>query len=149
MGFMASWRNARAVVLPALQAARRQYPGYRVHLVGHSLGGAVAALAALELRLGLGWRDVRVTTFGEPRVGNAALAGYVDGAFGLGEVGDGEGLAYRRVTHVGDPVPVLPRTVWGYRSHGGEVYIGKSALPPGPGRGRILVGRCSGRRWCW
>jgi pimeloyl-ACP methyl ester carboxylesterase len=150
MGFMASWRNARTVVLPALQAARRQYPGYRVHLVGHSLGGAVAALAALELRLGLGWRDVRVTTFGEPRVGNAALAGYVDGAFGLGEVGDGEGegegdgdgegLAYRRVTNVGDPVPLLPLTVWGYRSHGGEVYIGKAALPPGPGDLRLCRG---------
>lgn len=135
MGFMASWKNAREVVLPALRAAREKYPGYRVHLVGHSLGGAVAALAALELRLGLGWRDVIVTTFGEPRVGNAKLAEYIDRAFGLvdrdGE-GNGEGLAYRRVTHVGDPVPLLPLSEWGYRSHAGEVYIEKSDLPPGP-----------------
>lgn len=131
MGFMASWRNAREVVIPALVAAREEHPGYRVHLVGHSLGGAVAALAALELRLGMGWRDVLVTTFGEPRVGNAKLAEYLDRAFGLGK-DERERSAYRRVTHVDDPVPLLPLSEWGYRSHAGEVYISKSSLPPGP-----------------
>jgi pimeloyl-ACP methyl ester carboxylesterase len=140
MGFMASWRNAREVVIPALQAAREKYPGYRVHLIGHSLGGAVAALAALEVRLGLGWQDVVVTTFGEPRVGNAKLADYVDRAFGLGEREVGEDLAYRRVTHVGDPVPLLPLTEWGYRSHAGEVYIEKSNLAPGPEDLRLCRG---------
>jgi pimeloyl-ACP methyl ester carboxylesterase len=139
---MASWRNAREVVIPALKAAREKYPGYRVHLVGHSLGGAVAALAALEVRLGLGWRDVVVTTFGEPRVGNAKLAEYVDRAFGLtpAQKDGGEDLAYRRVTHVGDPVPLLPLSEWGYRSHAGEVYIGKSDLPPGPEDLRLCRG---------
>ncbi|KAK4158497.1 lipase A [Chaetomidium leptoderma] len=148
MGFMASWRNAREVVVPALQAARERYPGYRVHLVGHSLGGAVAALAALEVKVGLGWRDVVVTTFGEPRVGNGRLAEYVDRAFGLLANDDdggehehgGEGLAYRRVTHVGDPVPLLPLSEWGYRSHAGEVYISKSGLPPGPEDLRLCRG---------
>ncbi|KAK4038733.1 Alpha/Beta hydrolase protein [Parachaetomium inaequale] len=140
MGFMASWRNAREVVIPALKAAREKYPGYRVHLVGHSLGGAVAALAALEVRLGLGWRDVVVTTFGEPRVGNGKLAEYVDRAFGLLAQKDSEDLAYRRVTHVGDPVPLLPLSEWGYRSHAGEVYIGKSDLPPGPADLRLCRG---------
>jgi pimeloyl-ACP methyl ester carboxylesterase len=140
MGFMASWKNAREVVIPALQAAREKYPGYRVHLIGHSLGGAVAALAALELRLGLRWQDVVVTTFGEPRVGNAKLADYIDRAFKLGEGEVGEDLAYRRVTHVGDPVPLLPLTEWGYRSHAGEVYIEKSDLPPSPGDLRLCRG---------
>lgn len=144
MGFMASWRNAREVVLPALRAAREKYPGYPVHLIGHSLGGAVAALAALELRLGLGWEDVMVTTFGEPRVGNKKLAEYTDRAFGLLQEGDqkddAERLPYRRVTHVGDPVPLLPLTEWGYRSHAGEVYIEKSSLPPMPEDLRLCHG---------
>jgi hypothetical protein len=139
MGFMASWRNAREVVVPTLKAARAKYPGYRVHLLGHSLGGAVAALAALELRLGLGWEDVLVTTFGEPRVGNGQLAAYIDRAFGLADR-DGEDLPYRRVTHVGDPVPLLPLTEWGYRAHAGEVYISKPSLPPGPEDLRICRG---------
>ncbi|KAL1839246.1 hypothetical protein VTJ49DRAFT_1724 [Mycothermus thermophilus] len=141
MGFMSSWRAARDVVLPALHAARARHKGYRVHLIGHSLGGAVAALAALELRLGLGWRDVYVTTFGEPRVGNKALARYIDRAFGLDvSAPPGEHVKYRRVTHVGDPVPLLPPTEWGYRSHAGEVYIGKSELPPEPEDLRLCSG---------
>ncbi|KAL2165206.1 hypothetical protein VTH06DRAFT_502 [Thermothelomyces fergusii] len=121
MGFMASWRTARRVVIPALEAARERHPGYRVHLMGHSLGGAVAALAALELRTGLGWRD---------------LADYINRAFGLEEGGAaaaGGDLAYRRVTHAGDPVPLLPLSEWGYRAHAGEIYIGKPDLPPAPG----------------
>src|SRR5207247_2039418 len=48
-GFWASWRSARKLVLPTLANLTRLHPGYPVHLVGHSLGGAVAALAALEL----------------------------------------------------------------------------------------------------
>ncbi|KAK4129566.1 alpha/beta-hydrolase [Parathielavia appendiculata] len=140
-GFMASWRNARETVLPALHAARQTYPGYRVHLIGHSLGGAVAALAALELRLGLGWRDVLVTTFGEPRVGNAKLAEYLDRAFGLLRNGrEEQGMRYRRVTHVDDPVPLLPLREWGYRAHAGEVYIGKAELPPAPEDLRLCKG---------
>ncbi|KAL2154860.1 hypothetical protein VTH82DRAFT_3536 [Thermothelomyces myriococcoides] len=141
MGFMASWRNAREVVIPALKAAREQYPGYRVHLIGHSLGGAVAALAALELRVGLGWQDVVVTTFGEPRVGNAELADYINWAFGLGDDGSAnEDLVYRRVTHAGDPVPQLPLSEWGYRPHAGEIYISKSDLPPAPEDLRLCHG---------
>ncbi|KAA8636009.1 hypothetical protein SMACR_04578 [Sordaria macrospora] len=145
MGFLASWRSARDYVLPALKAARAKHPKYPVHLVGHSLGGAVAALAALEIRLSLGWHDVQVTTFGEPRIGNQALVDYLDKAFGLdnedNEVKDeGENRAYCRVTHVNDPVPLLPLTEWGYRSHAGEVHISKSDLPPAPEDVRLCQG---------
>ncbi|KAK4136438.1 alpha/beta-hydrolase [Trichocladium antarcticum] len=139
MGFMASWRNAREVVVPVLREVRAAHPGFGVRLVGHSLGGAVAGLAGLELRLAEGWEDVVVTTFGEPRVGNDRLVEYFDRAFGLG--GDrGAELAYRRVTHVGDPVPLLPLTEWGYRSHAGEVYIGKPDLQPAPEDLRLCRG---------
>jgi hypothetical protein len=54
---------------------------------------------------------------------------YVDAVFGLGEGEAGEG--FRRVTHVDDPVPLLPLQEWGYRMHGGEIYISKSGLPVG------------------
>ncbi|KAK1754961.1 Alpha/Beta hydrolase protein [Echria macrotheca] len=142
MGFMASWRNAREVVLPVLKEVREKHPGYPVQLIGHSLGGAVAALAALELRLSLGWTDVTVTTFGEPRVGNKALANYLDAAFGLknGSIEDAEKLPYRRVTHVNDPVPLLPLSEWGFRSHAGEVYISKAELQPAPEDLRLCHG---------
>ena len=54
---------------------------------------------------------------------------YIDQRFALGsEVGSNS--TYRRVTHVGDPVPLLPLKEWGYRMHGGEIYISKAELSP-------------------
>lgn len=109
MGFLASWRSAREYVLPALEQARAKYPDYTLRLVGHSLGGAVTALAALEMRLVHGWEDMQVTSFGEPRVGNEALAEFIDQVFELDEEDtdtkskDPETLVYRRVTHADDP----------------------------------------------
>lgn len=146
-GFLASWRAAREVVLPRLKAAHEEHPSYPVHLTGHSLGGAVAALASLELRVSLGWEDITVTTFGEPMVGNAAFVAYLDKVFGLDPDGDGNGYdedlekrPYRRVTHAGDPVPLLPLEEWGFRPHAGEVHIAKSSLQPAPEDLRLCLG---------
>ncbi|KAI2629837.1 alpha/beta-hydrolase [Hypoxylon sp. NC1633] len=131
MGFLASWNMARTVVLPALQPLHKDYPDYPIYLVGHSLGGAVAALAALEIKVVSGWDNLIVTTFGEPRVGNDGFVDYLDSVFHLGDVGEHfEAQTYRRVTHVDDPVPLLPLSEWGYRSHGGEFFISKSDLSP-------------------
>lgn len=135
-GFYSSWKVASSAILPDLEAAVAAYPNYALTLVGHSLGGAVAALAGLELE-SRGWNPT-VTTFGEPRLGNAALNKYLDQRFNLlsstREVWtntlDERQLRYRRVTHIDDPVPLLPLTEWGYRMHAGEIYISKSALTP-------------------
>ena len=143
MGFLASWESTRGIVLPAILGARNasSWP-YRVHLVGHSLGGAVAALAGLEMRAALGWEDVVVTTFGEPRVGNAGLARFVEDVFGLDtNHTTADDAAYRRVTHKNDPVPLLPLDEWGYRSHAGEIFISKGSLSPAPGDVRACQGR--------
>ena len=120
-GFMRSWHNTRDEILPHVEDAVRKYPGYQLTLVGHSLGGAVAALGSLEMQ-GRGWNP-QVTTFGEPRIGNRALMEYIDTAFVE------EGM-YRRVTHVNDPVPLLPLREWGFKMHAGEIYISKPELSP-------------------
>ncbi|KAI4155399.1 MAG: hypothetical protein LQ341_000191 [Variospora aurantia] len=114
-------------MLGTLEHLIKQHPDYRLILVGHSLGGAVAALASLEFHA-KGWGP-QITTFGEPRVGNQALAEYIDEVFydqNRGNASD----RYRRVTHVDDLVPLLPLSEWGYTSHGEEIYISKFALPP-------------------
>ena len=54
---------------------------------------------------------------------------YIDDRFELGTV-ICNNSTYRRVTHVGDPVPLLPLEEWGYRMHGGEIYISKAELSP-------------------
>jgi hypothetical protein len=157
MGFYASWKNTRKVILPDIERTAKQFPNYHLELVGHSLGGAVAALAALELSTR--GHDPRVTTFGEPRVGNQALANFIDAKFNLdGNQTDsrsaGESLKFRRLTHIGDPVPHLPLQEWGYIPHSGEMYISKSELPPEVSDLRICKGqhdrRCSvGREGDW
>ncbi|RYP49634.1 hypothetical protein DL768_004676 [Monosporascus sp. mg162] len=108
---------------------------------GLDLGGAVAALAALELKVVLGWDNVVVTTFGEPRVGNEGFVNYLDAVFELNEGRKaGEKQTYRRLTHVDDPVPLLPLSEWGYRSHAGEIFISKPELPPEPSDIHLCVG---------
>ncbi|MBE3043474.1 lipase family protein [Candidatus Bathyarchaeota archaeon] len=148
MGFLSSWRHARKEVLPHLKTLHQKHPDYPFHLVGHSLGGAVAALAALELKASLQWDDVTVTTFGEPRIGNAGLARFVEDVFGLDEGVEPEERRYRRVTHADDPVPLLPLAEWGFRPHAGEIFIGKAGLPPEPADLMFCVGaddaRCLG-----
>ncbi|PKY04014.1 alpha/beta-hydrolase [Aspergillus campestris IBT 28561] len=140
---MTSWQNTRDTILHHVAAAREQHPDYALVLIGHSLGGAVAALAGVEMEL-RGW-DPQVTTFGEPKVGNEGLAKYMGELFGLGG-DDGAGATprpslheedpqdrrwrYRRVTHVDDPVPLLPLAEWGYEMHAGEMFISKTGLPP-------------------
>jgi hypothetical protein len=131
MGFWTSWKNTRPFVVPHVKEMKEKYPNYQVHLVGHSLGGAVAALAGLEIE-SLGWKPI-ITTFGEPRIGNEGLRDFLDESFGLDKGDEGEMRVegrYRRMTHVDDPVPLLPLQEWGYRQHAGEIYISKASLQP-------------------
>lgn len=136
MGFHRAWIHTRNRILDDLLKQTLLYPEYQLNLVGHSLGGAVAALAALDLQ-GRGFNPV-VTTFGEPRVGNQGLVEFIDERFNLKAKGEGDendadsesDLDYRRVTHVDDPVPLLPLSEWGFAMHAGEIYISKSSLSP-------------------
>jgi len=130
MGFFSSWKDCRRIIIPHLEHIFEYYPSYKLRLVGHSLGGAVAALAALETEV-LGWHPT-VTTFGEPRIGNTGLRDYLNALFSLDDIdnGDGNGGRYRRMTHSNDPVPLLPLTEWGYKMHSGEIFISKPELQP-------------------
>jgi len=89
-------------------------------IVGHSLGGAVACLAGLEFAA-KGYGPI-VTTFGEPKVGNEALARFIDSKF--------DPKTYRRLTHINDPIPLLPWEGWGFAPHKTEFYISKKEVPP-------------------
>ncbi|KAH6671336.1 Alpha/Beta hydrolase protein [Halenospora varia] len=143
-GFWTSWQNTRPFVVPHLKNLRERYPNYRLDLVGHSLGGAVAALAGLEFQ-GLDWKPY-ITTFGEPKVGNSGLRNFIDETFSLPSEHLVKSVAtlhsgrYRRITHVDDPVPLLPLQEWGYRSHAGEIYISKAELQPNLADLRLCYG---------
>lgn len=125
-GFYSSWLNTRNAILADLTKAMYKHPTYKLTLVGHSLGGAVAALAGLDLKA-RGW-DPHVTTFGEPRIGNQELMAYTNERFNI--TANSETNKFHRVTHVGDPVPLLPLAEWGYTMHSEELFISAPNLPP-------------------
>lgn len=124
-GFYSSWLNTRTVVLPYVTEALAKYPDYKLVLVGHSLGGAVATLAGLDFKARR-W-DPHVTTFGEPRLGNKNFNQYIDDRFNI--TTDHAANKMHRVTHAGDPVPLLPLDEWGYAMHSEEIFISGVDLP--------------------
>ncbi|MBL8590996.1 MAG: lipase family protein, partial [Methylobacteriaceae bacterium] len=69
-----------------------------VHVVGHSLGGALATMAAEQIA-GAGV-PAKLYTFGSPRVGLARFARRVDMAVGVANI--------YRCYHMADPVSMLP-----------------------------------------
>jgi hypothetical protein len=87
---------------------------YSLIVTGHSIGAAIATLAAAELR-SLGYY-VDLYTFGSPRVGNAAFVDYVESQ------SPALGNNYR-MTHLNDPVPQIPPTWIGYKHTSPEYWL--------------------------
>lgn len=48
--WLAGWTDVKAAVTQAIQDALKKNPTFKVLITGHSLGGAVASLAAFDLR---------------------------------------------------------------------------------------------------
>ncbi|KAF2878178.1 Alpha/Beta hydrolase protein [Massariosphaeria phaeospora] len=109
-GFWESWLEAQSVVLTTIARALEAYPKYKVIATGHSLGGAVASLAAGVLRSQGVPADLY--TFGSPKLGNFGLVEYLSSR--------ANGTRTIRVTHKDDIVPQLPP---GYWHTGPEYYI--------------------------
>jgi triacylglycerol lipase len=117
-GFYDSWTDVRDQVVAMITAARQEYPGYSLALTGHSLGASQAMLAAAELRTN--GTAATLFTYGQPRVGDTALAEYVTS----------QGHNYR-ITHTVDPAPRLPPngTVLGYVHNSPEYWIFEDTNP--------------------
>uniref|UniRef100_A0AC34Q263 Fungal lipase-like domain-containing protein n=1 Tax=Panagrolaimus sp. JU765 TaxID=591449 RepID=A0AC34Q263_9BILA len=90
-------------------------PGYEVWVTGHSLGAAMASIAAATIsQLKYMSSDkIKLVTFGQPRVGNAKYAAAADVL-----------VPYAfRIVHLHDLVPHLPpKGMLGYIHHKSEVW---------------------------
>lgn len=113
-GFQLAHNRTSSVVLQAVNDLIKVYNATKVVSVGHSLGGALALLEGLYLRLNLAPNVSVITrTFGQPRVGDAIFAEFVD-----------EKLTdLARVTNKRDFVPTLPPLLTLYRHSSGEKHI--------------------------
>lgn len=78
-GFFLSYNSSSLAggVTEAVLELLDQHPGAPVYATGHSMGGALATICALDLRLSHDLPDVRLYTYGSPRVGNAIFQAWV------------------------------------------------------------------------
>lgn len=116
-GFQIDYTSVRNEVQNEMNDLIQQHPSFPVYVVGHSLGGALASIAAADLA-NLHGPDVasrtHIYTFGSPRIGDVDWVNFIDGIkFG--------GIS--RVTRQKDPVPHIPHVEIGYLHHSEEFGI--------------------------
>lgn len=123
-----------------------------IFLTGHSLGGALAILCALEL-VRQKFFVAQVYTFGQPRVGNAAFKALYEAT----PIGQQETLGSQtyRIVYQEDVVPRVPHVpAWHdlYRHAGTEIFVSSydSSLWIDPPWWRLLISDAWGiwRAWC-
>ena len=106
-GFYKAYLSVDDTVYDIVKYLTDTYTDATLEITGHSLGGAMAILCALDLYENHGTSIVAdyVYTFGMPRVGDDEFAEYYDSIFGDKTI---------RVTHRKDPVPLVPWKSWGW-----------------------------------
>jgi Lipase (class 3) len=114
-GFLIMWNSSSlaSTFRAAYAALAARVPDGPTYVVGHSMGGALAQLAALDLGVAHGLNDVRVYTFGSPRVGNAAFADFLRSRT----------TESWRFTHGRDIVPSVPPLLMGFHHVSREVWL--------------------------
>lgn len=110
-GFYTSYMTVSSSVKAQLTTLVSKYRNAPIYVTGHSLGGAIAIVAALDIHSTYG-NSIKLYTFGEPRVGNGAFASFVNS-----QIPD-----TFRVIHYADIVPHLPPVASNYKHTNYEVW---------------------------
>jgi hypothetical protein len=110
LGFERMHRSVRASIQAGLSGIA---PDVRVTVIGHSLGGAMALLAAVDLKRNMSRSEVDVCTVGGPRTGK------IDFRRSFNR----EIPACFRLTNQFDIVPHVPSLVTGWNHTGEEIEV--------------------------
>ncbi|KAK7199500.1 lipase [Novymonas esmeraldas] len=118
-GFYSTYNSVRPQMLRSATRLIASFPTYQVLVTGHSLGGALSVLAAVDLQRHLNSlttspKPLALYTFGAPRVGNPDFTRWADQLLANGP--------HYRLTHARDPVPHLPFMRFGYLHAPTEVF---------------------------
>lgn len=110
-GFYKSVQGVTNRTLSVVKVLKKRFPSYKVVLTGHSYGASTAQLLGMELeKEGI---KVELYNYGQPRVGDAKYAGFVNTVI----------EDYWRFTHDRDIVPHVPPIVTlGYLHSCREVF---------------------------
>jgi alpha-beta hydrolase superfamily lysophospholipase len=110
LGFEAMWRRIRNSVTRAIERIGTDVP---ITMLGHSLGGAMAILGAVDIKKNFNRPNIDVCTFGGPRVGKVRFRQnfnkLIDPCF--------------RVTNQGDVVPHVPSVITAWNHVGLEIEV--------------------------
>jgi predicted lipase len=110
LGFEQMYKSVRA----SIQAALAGVPAAtRLTVIGHSLGGAMGVLAAVDLKLNFGRTNIDVCTFGGPRTAKVTFRRNFDR----------EIRRCFRVTNQFDIVPHVPSLILGWNHVGEEIAV--------------------------
>ncbi|KAI0301189.1 alpha/beta-hydrolase [Multifurca ochricompacta] len=113
-GFALEHEKTAQQILAEVRRLMAEHSSTHVILIGHSLGGALAELDALFLKLNLPANaNIRGVTFGTPRVGNRDWATFFDSHI----------AEFTRMNNKRDVVPIVPGRFLGFRHPEGEIHI--------------------------
>lgn len=78
-GFYVSYNNSMLEpnITASIRKMHAEHPNAPLYAIGHSMGAALATICAMDVKFKVGLKDVRLYTFGSPRVGNAEFASFV------------------------------------------------------------------------
>lgn len=110
LGFELMHRSVRRSIEAALGNVAADV---RITVIGHSLGGAMATLAAVDLKRNFSRQSVDVCTFGGPRVGKFIFRSKFNREIPM----------CHRVTNNGDVVPHVPTMLTGWSHVGEEIEV--------------------------
>lgn len=85
-GFYMGWKKMREATMQKVIDMIWKHQPKKILITGHSMGGAMALLAAIEIKLHSGFLGpISLYTYGQPRVGNVKFADFVMNLFPNGE----------------------------------------------------------------
>ncbi|KAF7354061.1 Lipase-3 domain-containing protein [Mycena venus] len=120
-GSLKAYNDVAMDILATVRAQLQIFQRYRIVVTGHSLGGAIASLAAPSLKTAHPDVDIRLFTFGQPRTGDKEYAAYMESLIGVDNI--------FRAVHTIDGVPTgVPREL-GYEHFATEYWQFQDPLP--------------------
>ncbi|KAH9245818.1 hypothetical protein BSLG_004082 [Batrachochytrium salamandrivorans] len=108
-GYRRAYLRIRKQLRFSLKAIVSLFPAYQIVFTGHSMGGGLASIAAMDAAVDFGppkTPSMHIYTYGMPRVGNSVWANWVN-SISFGSV--------YRVARWNDPIPRIPQMFLGYR----------------------------------
>ena len=122
-GFQDAYLTVSSAVIQWLEkmTTSKDSSFFRLHIAGHSLGGALATLAAVDLSQ-RGWQVAAVVTFGSPKVGQRQFR-ELHQQLQLSE-------CTARFVNQADPVPRVPPACWDFEHVVKEYVLAWGWLSP-------------------